>query len=179
MMQSAIAIRDETDADIPVITEVTREAFKTLEVSRQTEHYIILALRAAGALAVSLVAETEGRIVGHIAFSPVTISDGSRDWYALGPISVLPAYQRKGIGTALIHEGLERLRALNAGGCCLVGHPNYYPRFGFRNVEGLECQGIPREAFFAICFRGAYPRGNVHFHEAFGATGPPGDALII
>lgn len=174
-MRSAIAIRDETEADIPLITEVTREAFKSLDVSRQTEHFIIQSLRAAGALAVSLVAEMEGRVVGHIAFSPVTVSNGSRDWYALGPISVLPAYQRKGIGTALIYEGLERLRALNAGGCCLVGHPDYYPRFGFRNVNGLECEGVPPEALFALCFRGEYPQGSVHFHEAFGATGPPTD----
>ena len=83
------------------ITEVTVEAFKTLEISRQTEQFIIEALRAAKALTVSVVAELDGCVVGHIAFSPVTMSDGTQDWYGLGPVSVLPEYQRQGIGKVL------------------------------------------------------------------------------
>jgi putative acetyltransferase len=71
----------------------------------------------------------DGCVVGHIAFSPVTLSDGTRNWYGLGPVSVLPAYQRQGIGRALIWEGLSRLKEMNARGCCLVGHPDYYPMF--------------------------------------------------
>jgi putative acetyltransferase len=119
-MNPAIVIRNETDADISTITEVTVAAFKTLEISNHTEQFIIEALRSAGALTLSLVAEVNGRVVGHIAFSPVAISDGTKDWYGLGPVSVLPEYQRKGIGKALIKEGLSRLRKLGAKGCCLV-----------------------------------------------------------
>ena len=88
-------IRSETDADVSAIREVTVAAFQTLEISHHTEPFIIEALRAAKALTVSLVAEVDGRVIGHIAFSPVTISDGTRDWYGLGPVSVLPAYQRQ------------------------------------------------------------------------------------
>ncbi|MBN1695747.1 N-acetyltransferase, partial [candidate division WOR-3 bacterium] len=109
-------IREETTSDIDAISQVTIEAFKTLGVSNHTEQFIIKALRAAGALTLSLVAEIDGRVVGHIAFSPVTISDGVKDWYGLGPISVLPEYQRKGIGKALIQEGLSRLKCLDARG---------------------------------------------------------------
>jgi GNAT superfamily N-acetyltransferase len=105
---------------------VTVSAFKTLEFSNHTEQFIVAALRAAGSLTVSLVAEVDGRVVGHIAFSPVSISDGTRNWYGLGPLSVLPEYQRQGIGKALVQEGLSRLKGLNAQGCCLVGHPDYY-----------------------------------------------------
>ena len=81
-----------------------------MEISNHTEQFIIDALRSAKALTVSLVAEADGIVVGHIAFSPVTMSDGTKDWYGLGPVSVHPDFQRKGIGKALIQEGLSRLR---------------------------------------------------------------------
>ncbi len=106
-MNLEIVIRNETDTDIDAITEVTIAAFRTLEVSNQTEQFIIETLRAANVLTLSLVADGDGRVVGHIAFSPVTISNGTPDWYGLGPVSVLPEYQRQGIGTALIQEGLS------------------------------------------------------------------------
>jgi putative acetyltransferase len=170
-MNQHVVIRDETEADVVAITEVTVEAFKTLEISQKTEQYIIEALRSAKALTVSLVAEINGRVVGHIAFSPVSISDGSRNWYGLGPVSVLPEYQRKGIGAALIQEGLLRLKDLNAKGCCLVGHPQYYRKFGFENVPGLVHEGVPHEVFFALSFDENFPQGNVTFHEGFKANG--------
>jgi putative acetyltransferase len=109
-----IMIRDETKADADVISEVTMAAFETLEISNHTEQFIVEALRAAKALTLSLVAEVDGRVVGHIGFFPVTISDGTMNWYGLGPVSVLPEYQRRGIGSALIREGLSRLKALGA-----------------------------------------------------------------
>lgn len=179
-MIQEIVIRNETDADVGTITEVTIAAFKTLEISNHTEQFIIEALRAAKALAVSLVAEADGRVIGHIAFSPVTISDGTPNWYGLGPISVLPEYQRQGIGKALIREGLSRLKDLNAQGCCLVGHPEYYRKFGFTNISGLVHVGVPQEVFFALSFDGHIPQGIVTFHEGFKADGQQesaGDAL--
>ena len=179
-MNPKIVIRDETADDAGVITEVTIAAFKTLEISNHTEQFIIAALRAAKALTVSLVAEVDGRVIGHIAFSPVTISDGTPNWYGLGPVSVLPAYQRQGIGKALIREGLSRLKEMHAQGCCLVGHPDYYGRFGFKHPAGLGHEGVPEEAFFALSFDGHIPQGTVAFHEAFTADGWPegaGEAL--
>ena len=168
-MNPKIVIRSETDADVSAITEVTVAAFKTLEISNHTEQFIVAALRAAGALTLSLVAEVDGHVIGHIAFSPVTISDGTRNWYGLGPVSVLPAYQRQGVGKALIREGLARLKAMHAQGCCLVGHPDYYRKFGFINMPGLVLEGVPQEVFFALSFDGQRPQGTVVFHEGFKA----------
>lgn len=172
IVNSDIVIRKEVDADIDVIRDVIIEAFKTLEVSNQTEPLIIEALRAAGALSISLVAEADGRVVGHIAFSPLTVSDGSSDWYGLGPVSVLPECQRQGIGTALIREGLSQLKDLDAAGYCVVGHPDYYKRFGFENPSGLALKGVPPEVFFALPLDGRVPEGTVAFHEGFEAGDP-------
>jgi putative acetyltransferase len=166
-----IVIRSETDADVGAITAVTVTAFKTLAISNHTEQFIIEALRAAKALTVSLVAEVDGRVIGHIAFSPMTISDGARNWYGLGPVSVLPEYQRRGIGKALIREGLSRLKEMNAHGCCLVGHPDYYRKLGFKNMPGLVHEGVPQEVFFALSFDGHTPQGTVAFHDGFKADG--------
>ena len=168
-MKDEIHIRSETDADVSAIAEVTVAAFKTLAISNHTEQFIIAALRAAKALTVSLVAEVNGRVVGHVAFSPVTISDACPNWYGLGPVSVLPEYQRQGIGNALIQEGLSRLKRLNAQGCCLVGHPEYYKRFGFKNIPGLVHEGIPQEVFLALSLVGQVPQGLVEFHKGFKA----------
>ena len=179
-MNPKIVIRNETAADLGTITEVTIAAFKTLAISNHTEQFIIEALRAAKALTVSLVAEVDGRVIGHIAFSPLTISDGTRNWYGLGPVSVLPEYQRQRIGKALIREGLSRLKNMNAQGCCLVGHPDYYRKFGFKNMSGLVLEGVPQEVFFAPSFDGHTPQGTVTFHDGFKADGQQesaGDAL--
>ncbi len=173
-MNPKIVIRNEKPEDVCTITEVTIAAFRTLEISNHTEQFIIEALRAAKTLAVSLVAERDGRVIGHIAFSPVTLSDGTPNWYGLGPVSVLPEHQRKGIGKTLIGEGLSRLKNLNARGCCLVGHPEYYRKFGFKNVSGLGHEGVPPEVFFALSFDGYMPHGTVAFHEAFKADGQSG-----
>ena len=170
-MKHGIVIRHETPGDVSAIAEVTVAAFKTVEISSHTEEFIIEALRAVKALTISLVAEVDGRVIGHISFSPLTISDGTRNWYGLGPISVLPEYQRQGIGKALIREGLSRLKDMNAQGCCLVGHPDYYRKFGFKNVLGLVHEGVPQEIFFALSFDGHTPQGSVTFHDGFKADG--------
>lgn len=166
-MNPKVEIQDETDADAGAISEVTVAAFKSLEISNHTEQFIISALRAAKALTVSLVAKVDGRVIGHIAFSAVAISDGTRNWYGLGPVSVLPEYQRQGIGKALMQEGLSRLKNMNAQGCCLAGHPDYYRKFGFENMPGLVLEGVPQEFFFALSFDGHIPQGTVTFHDAF------------
>jgi len=164
-------IRKETDADIEAITEVTIAAFKTLPISNNTEQFIVKALRNADVLTISLVAEIEGQIVGHIAFSPLKITDGTKDWYGLGPVSVLPECHRKGIGKSLIKEGLSLLKELGGQGCALVGDPNYYNRFGFKKYPELIHEGVPQEFFLALPFTDRVPQGTVIFHESFSANG--------
>lgn len=168
-MLSDVKIRIETADDFNAIADVTRYAFRGLDISQHTEQYIIDSLRKSQALALSLVAEFENNIIGHIAFSPVTITDGSIGWYGLGPVSVLPIYQRQGIGKSLINEGLLRLKKINAKGCCLVGHPEYYKQFGFQNVDKLSVDGVPPLVFFVNSFEGRMPEGVVRFHDAFNA----------
>lgn len=164
-------IRNEMKSDVEVISEVTKAAFEGHPYSNQTEQFIVSALRATAALTISLVAEVGGKVVGHIAFSPVTISDGSRDWYGLGPVSVLPEYQKQGIGKSLIQEGLSLLKALGAKGCALVGDPQYYERFGFRNLPDLTLDGVPQEFFLALPFDEEKTQGVVVFHPGFAARG--------
>jgi putative acetyltransferase len=164
-------IRNEIESDAQAIAEITQTAFATCPYGDHTEQFIINALRAAGALTVSLVAEIDRNVVGHVAFSPVTISDGNPHWYGLGPVSVLPQHQRQGIGTALICEGLSLLKARGAQGCVLVGEPAYYQRFGFRNPSPLTLEGVPPQYFLALPFEDQTPRGVVVFHTAFSAHG--------
>lgn len=162
-------IRKEKNTDFESITTVTIEAFKNHPISRQTEHFIINALRSADALAISLVAEMDRQLVGHIAFSPITISDGTTEWYGLGPVSVLLEYQRKGIGKTLINKGLSLLKDMGAHGCALVGPPEYYIKFGFKNYPELIHEGVPQEVFLILPFTGKVPNGIVVFHEGFKA----------
>jgi putative acetyltransferase len=160
-------IRKETEADIEAIYKLTETAFRNHPYSHNTEQLIVDALRAADALTVSLVAEVDGEVVGHIAFSPVTISDGSSGWYGIGPISVLPELQRRGIGKSLMHEGLSKLKAMGGRGCALVGDPGFYERFGFRNNPHLILEGVPQEYFLVLSFDENKPQGTFVFHEAF------------
>lgn len=165
----SLRIRAELRADEQAIGAVTRAAFLEAEHAGHNEQDIVRALRRSGALSLSLVAVDEsGEIVGHVAISPVTISDGSRDWYGLGPISVRPAMQRRGVGSELMDKALAELRERGAAGCVLVGDPRYYGRFGFLPESKLIYPGVPPEYFQALRWRGEWPRGTVKYHEAFG-----------
>jgi putative acetyltransferase len=166
----AALIRPECPDDAIVIDDVTRQAFASHPHSRHTEQFIVRALREANALSVSLVAELSGgQVVGHVAFSPVVISDGSDGWYGVGPVSVLPSVQRRGIGRSLMESGLSLLRERGAAGCVLVGEPLFYGRFGFAKEPELVLPGVPPEFFLARPFGSAKPRGEVTFHAAFSA----------
>ena len=170
--EGALKIRPETPGDAAAIEEVTAAAFLEAPHTSHTEQFIVAALRAAGALSVSLVAEAEVDVVGHVAVSPVTISDGTIGWYGLGPISVLPAWQGRGVGSALMRAALEALREMGAAGCVVLGEPAYYGRFGFRAEPGLMLPDIPPEYFQAIAFGEAtVPRGRVAYHDGFNAQG--------
>lgn len=163
-------IREEVSADIPAIEAVTVAAFLNAPHTSHTEQYIVNALRRAGALTISLVAEMDGVLIGHVALSPVSISDGSTHWFGLGPISVLPAHQRGGVGSALMEAALASLRQRDAQGCVLLGDPGYYGCFGFRASPDLVLPGVPPEYFQALYFSPTTPSGIVTYHPAFEAT---------
>lgn len=169
-IRPGITIIDERDGDAAAIRDVTIRAFAEMPYSSGTEAAIVDALRKARALAVSLVAVEGGAVVGHIAFSRVTI-DGKADddWYGLGPVSVTPSRQRAGVGSALVREGIARLKALGAGGCVLAGDPVYYGRFGFRANPRLTYPDLPAQYFQALALVGEVPKGVVAYHPAFDA----------
>jgi putative acetyltransferase len=167
----SVRIRNEGHEDVIAIEAVTAAAFLEAPHTSHAEQFIVAALRAAGALSVSLVAEAEGAIVGHVAVSPVTISDGAPGWFGLGPISVLPAWQGRGVGSALMRAALEALREMGAAGCVVVGEPAFYGRFGFRAEAGLVLPEVPAEYFQAVEFGPNLPQGIVSYHDAFNAQG--------
>lgn len=161
-------LRDERAADAPAIGRVIEAAFTGHPYSSGSESRIVEDLRAAGALAVSLVAVDEGEIVGHVAFSAVQIGADSPGWFALGPLAVVPARQGEGIGIALVKAGLARLVVSGARGCTLVGDPAYYARFGFAHDPAITCEGIPPEFVLARAFERPAPAGAIRHHPAFG-----------
>ncbi len=163
-----ILIRKEHPADKNTIENVTFAAFADKPYSDQTEHLVVNALREAGALTLSLVAEVDGKVVGHIGFSKVSINGEDLNWYGIGPVSVQPEMQKQGIGSKLIQEGLTLIRDLGAKGCVLEGSPEYYQRFGFKSYANLVYDGTPApEYFMALPFYDQIPQGKVEFHRAF------------
>ena len=109
-----------------------------------------------------------GKFVGHVAFSIVTINGEDKNWYGLGPISVLPELQKQGIGSKLITEGLSLIQKKGARGCVLEGSQVYYQRFGFKSYPGLFYEGAPApEYFMALPFYEEMPEGKVEFNRAF------------
>lgn len=165
-----IGIRHERASDAAAIAALTEAAFREVVHSDHTESAIVGALREAGQLAVSLVAGEPGQVVGHVAVSPVTVSDGSPSWYGLGPVSVAPGRQGRGIGSLLVTRALAELRAMGAAGCVVLGEPGYYARFGFRSEPGLVLPGAPAGYFQAIAFDGRLPCGEVAYHVSFDAV---------
>jgi len=163
----SLEIRPEREGDEPSIYSVTEAAFREMEFADGDEQDLVNRLRDDGDLSISLVAEVDGGIVGHIAFSPVTISDSTSDWYGLGPVSVIPARQGEGIGSKLVNQGLDRLRRLGARGCVLLGDPAYYARFGFKHDPCLEYPGPPAKYFQCLVLDGDMPTGQVAYAPAF------------
>lgn len=161
------SIRDERAGDSARIAAVTNRAFAASQHGDQGEAAIIERLRASGALTLSLVAEEEGRLVGHAAFSPVAIG-GETGWFGLGPVSVEPECQGAGIGHALIVAGIDRLRARGARGCVVLGDADYYGRFGFAHRTGVTFGDVPPPYLQIMSFGETAVIGNVAYHPAFG-----------
>jgi putative acetyltransferase len=164
-------IRSESAVDGPAIAAVTVAAFLNAPHTGHTEQFIVSALRKAGQLSVSLVAELQGEIVGHVAVSPVSISDGAVGWFGLGPISVIPKLQGRGVGSQLMNCALRALKEQGAAGCVLLGEPKFYHRFGFRADPGISLPDVPPEHFLAMSFGPTLPCGTVSYHEGFYARG--------
>ncbi|ARM88804.1 GCN5-related N-acetyltransferase protein [Rhizobium sp. CIAT894] len=160
-------IRYETPADIDAIHELTSIAFTPMAYSSGTEAEIIRKLRVSGDLAISLVAEEDGEILGHVAFSPVAIDGVPGGWFGLGPISVTPARQRQGIGKALIARGLELLKGIDASGCALIGNPDVYRGAGFSSDGQLTYHDLDTRLVQRIVLRGPAPSGTLRFAPAF------------
>ena len=166
---NAIAVRHERPGDEASIYALTEAAFRDMPFSDGDEQHLVDALRRDGDLALSLVAEDATRIVGHIAFSRITISDDAQEWYDLGPVSVWPELHRKGIGSRLITEGIAQLRQRKAHGVVLLGSPEYYRRFGFEHDPALVYPGPPPEYFQRLVLDGDPPSGIVTYCRAFRA----------
>jgi putative acetyltransferase len=160
-------IRNESASDIIAIERVTAQAFLNAEHTSHTEQFIVNALRNAGKLSISLVADVGGEVVGHVGVSPVSISGGQHGWCGLAPVSVVPGFQRQGIGGQLVTQALERLRMLGAHGCVVLGDPEYYSRFGFKSEPMLVLSGVPPAYFQALAFAEPLPSGVVSYHQAF------------
>jgi len=171
-----IKIRPETASDIDDIRDINVAAFRDHPISRQTEHLIVEALRDTGELEVSLVALSEGRAVGPIAFSKASVGDSESGWFLLGPVAVLPGLQGQRIGSALVESGLAELRSRHASGCVLVGDPAYYARFGFVAFPDLGYEGVPHEYVLALPFAEATPCGRIVANAAFEIEPEPDDA---
>jgi putative acetyltransferase len=169
-MAMELEIRREAPGEAQAIDCVVSQAFQVAPHASGTEQFIVRQLRSSGALTVSLVAVSRGRVVGHVAISPVTVSDGSAGWFGIGPVAVLPQEQGRGVGRRLVELALDNLRAMGAEGCVVLGDPGYYGRFGFRVDPNLTLEGVPPEYFQALAFRGARARGSVTYHPAFSST---------
>lgn len=165
-------LREERSEDIAAIHRVNAAAFAT-----EAEANLVDALREQGAVLLSLVAEVQGEVVGHILFSPVTLASSSRLKLAgLAPMAVLPRWQNRGIGSALVREGIERCRQLDVDAIVVLGHPEYYPRFGFVPTVKYHIRSeydVPDEVFMLQELKtGRLPAkgGVIRFHPAFSAV---------
>ena len=163
----AILIRPERPEDHAEIYGVTQRAFAPMPYADGDEQELVGRFRDAGVLALSLVGEKDGVLIGQITFTPAIAADGTSGWYALGPVSVEPALKHQGIGSQLIRAGIAWLHEHNAAGCILIGNPAYYSRFGFRQFPQLAPEGMPAEYYQMLPMAVAEPNKVVAFHPLF------------
>ena len=167
-MIHSLILRTETINDITAIENVIIAAFSQSLHGLKNENKLISQLRADQALVLSVVAEVNERIVGHVAFSKINLADQSlEDWYILAPLSVIPEFQKQSLGKQLLKSGLAGIKKKGAKGCFCVGDIGYYGRFGFSSNHGLVLEGIPKEHILAQNFSSEHPKGMVILAPAF------------
>lgn len=165
-----LTIRDETPGDFEEVWNIVADAFES-----SAEANLIANLREQASPLISLVAVDIDSVVGHIMFSPVTINGLDALVFGLAPMAVAPARQRNGIGSLLVREGLDRCRTLGAAGVVVLGHAEYYPRFGFTRASefGLTSEyNVPDDVFMAMELTAGGlgdAVGEVRYHPAFSA----------
>ncbi len=163
-------IRRERPDDHAAIGDVINSAFLGKPYAGGDEAELVEKLRRDNALSVSLVAELEGSVIGQVVISPARASDGTQGWFGLGPIAVLPAHQKIGIGSQLVRAGLQAIAELGAIGCILVGDPGYYRRFGFVNSPDNALAGEPAKLFMIKLLGQHQPTGPISFHPGFSSA---------
>lgn len=163
----AVIVRPERPEDHGAIHDVTLRAFAPMAYADGDEQELIARFRDAGQLALSLVAEREGTVVGQVTLTPALAADGIGSWYALGPVAVEPALKHQGIGSALILSAIDWLKAQHAAGCILVGNPAYYSRFGFRPFPELAPPDQPAQFYQILPLAIANPTSVIAFHPLF------------
>jgi len=180
MNDLTVRIRPEQSGDEAIIREVTQKAFDASEYGHNGEARLIDQLRSEGAAAISLIAEIERQIVGHILFSPARIDWNGRSSSGLGlaPVSVLPEFQRQRIGSRLIEAGFEAITGSPHEFVIVLGHPEYYPKFGFvpASSSNITCEfeGVPDEAFLIRWLNKpstSSDRGLAKYHPVFSTLG--------
>jgi len=169
-----VIIREERSSDIENIFQVNSEAFES-----PAEANLVNTLRSSGCDYISLVAKSDNKVVGHILFTPVKLSDSENNLKLIGlaPMAVLSQYQNKGIGSELVKAGLERCRSLGYNAVVVLGHPGYYPRFGFvPSIKyGIKSEyDVPGEVFMVLELVPGSLKGHegiIKYHEAFSNAG--------
>ncbi|EME38675.1 hypothetical protein DOTSEDRAFT_48196 [Dothistroma septosporum NZE10] len=170
---SKISIRPEIACglDASQIRDVIQTAFAAKSHLDHQEAEIVDSLRKSGALSISLLAflheEHRDTMIGHVAASPILINGVKRGWYGLGPVSVRPAHQGQGIGSALVEGSLKALQGLGAAGCVVAGSPKYYQRFSFEHDPAMTFEGAPAKSFQRIILNGPAVDGEITYHDAF------------
>lgn len=168
--EAPFRVREADHGDEAFIEVVVERAFAKEALASGREAEIVRELRAKRRVRMIMVAEDgPGQLVGVLVLSPVRMENQATGWFGLGPVAVVPEWQRRGVGSAMIGATMATLHMEHANGCVVLGEPKFYERFGFRRLPNLTLPGTPEGYFLALPFDGTTPEGRVRYHAAFGA----------
>lgn len=163
-------VREARLEDEGAIDEVVARAFQAEPLATGREVEIVQTLRSKKRLRLMMVAELRetGEVVGCLALSPVKMENQATGWFGLGPVAVVPKWQRSGVGSTMIQMTLATLQMEHANGCVVLGEPSFYQRLGFKVLPKLTLPGTPEGYFLALPMDGTNPEGRVFYHATFG-----------